>query len=75
MSSDTEIYVLLGLTVIQLLERVFYYGIVWLMSVSKSSCVTSVGQGCLDAEAEMEKQTEGQISAQTKKVLGDVLKP
>jgi len=75
MSSGTEIYVLLGLTVIQLFERLVYYAVVWLMSVSKSSCVTSVGQGCLDAEAEIEKQTDSQISAQTEKVIGGVLKP
>jgi len=74
MSSGTEVYVLLGLTAIQLLERVFYYAIVWLMSVSKSSCVTSVGQGCLGAEAEIEKQTEGQISAQLGTALDSALK-
>jgi len=69
MSSDTEIYVLLGLTALQLLERVFYYAIVWLMSISKSSCVTNVGRGCLEAEAEIEKATDGQISAQLEHVL------
>jgi len=61
MSVPSEVYVLIGLSLLQLIERIFYYGVTWMMKVSKSKCVATVGKGCLCIDGELERVTEGQI--------------
>lgn len=69
MSTPTEIYVLLGIGVAHVIERVIYYICVWLSHVSKSKCVTSVANGCIKAEAEMERETDNELQENIQNVV------
>jgi hypothetical protein len=61
MSTPTEIYVLLGLSVAHILERIFYYACLAVLHFTKSSCVTTVAKDCLKVEASVESDTDQQL--------------
>ena len=73
MSVPTEVYVILGISIIHVFERLIYYGCMLALHFSKSSCVTSVANGCLKAEAEIETTTNHQLEGEVEKTVKENL--
>lgn len=69
-----EIYAILALQAIHLVERALYYLYVWMANVKNSSCISSIGKGCLKAEMEIERDTDQELTQKEEGVIEKVIK-
>lgn len=58
MDATSQIYVVLALQVVHLLERLFYWIFMWSMTIKRSKCVTSICSGCLKIKGEVDEDSE-----------------
>ncbi len=66
MTTPTEIYVLLGLSVAHFIERILYYACLAVLHFTKSSCAATVAKDCLKVEATVESDTDQQLQEHVK---------